>query len=86
MKTITITKTTDDLSWYERANKGYKATGEYLTEDWKTGSQTLVVMTGPRTIFGMCRDCGDHYIIARYDRYDRIDKATLTLIKDVADN
>ena len=31
------------------------------------------------------RDCGDHYIIARYDRYDRIDKGTFAMTKDVED-
>lgn len=34
----------------------------------------------------MCaRDCGDHYIIARYDRFDRIDKGTHAITKDVED-
>lgn len=34
---------------------------------------------------GTARDCGDHYIIARYDRYDRIDKHTHAVTKDVED-
>ena len=86
MRKITITKAEDDLSWFERANAGFTVTGEYLTEDWGTGcSQTLVVMRGPRTLFGMCRDCGDHYIIARFDRFDRINKDTLELVEDVED-
>lgn len=34
---------------------------------------------------GCARDCGDHYIIARYSRYDRVDKKTLQVTKDVED-
>ena len=37
------------------------------------------------TPYGTARDCGDHYIIARYDRYDKIDKHTHTMTKDVED-
>lgn len=85
MRKYTAQKTTDDLTWYAQANKGFTPTGEYLTEDWGTGCQTLVVFNGRYTPYGMCRDCGDHYIIARYDRYDRVDKNTLMLTKDVED-
>lgn len=34
---------------------------------------------------GTARDCGDHYIIARYSRYDRLDKKTMTITEDVED-
>jgi len=34
---------------------------------------------------GCARNCGDHYIIARYDRYDRIDIHTHTLTEDIED-
>lgn len=34
---------------------------------------------------GCARDCGDHYIIARYSSYDRVDKKTLEIVKDVED-
>lgn len=34
---------------------------------------------------GCARDCGDHYIIARYSSYDRLDKKTLQLTKNVED-
>ncbi len=34
----------------------------------------------------MCaRDCGDHYTVALYDRFDRIDKHTYTRTEDVED-
>lgn len=32
---------------------------------------------------GCARDCGDHYIIARYSSYDSVDKATMRVTKDV---
>ena len=81
----------DDVTFYERLNKGWRCTGETITETWSgknpydRGSQTLVVFTGPYTRYGMCRDCGDHYIIARYSRYDRIDKGTFKVTVDVED-
>lgn len=34
---------------------------------------------------GCARDCGDYYIIARYSSYDRLDKKTLQLTKNVED-
>ena len=70
---------------FEKMNKGWKCTGETLKETWEKGSQTLVVFKGRSTAWGMCRDCGDHYIIARWDRYDRIDKGTFKVTRDVED-
>lgn len=37
------------------------------------------------TPYDCARDCGKHYIIAKYDRYDRVDKDTLAVTKDVDD-
>lgn len=37
------------------------------------------------TPFGTARDCGNHYIIARYSRYDRLDKQTMEVTKNVED-
>lgn len=37
------------------------------------------------TPFGTARDCGDHYIIARYSRFDRLDKKTMDVTRDVED-
>lgn len=34
---------------------------------------------------GCARDCGDHYIIARYSSFDSVDKKTLEITKDVED-
>lgn len=84
-----------DKEWFEKVNRGYKCTGETLKEDFKGynekgllvdgGGATYAVMKGRFTRFGMCRDCGDHYIIARYSRYDRIDKGTFKRTIDVED-
>lgn len=37
------------------------------------------------TPYGCARDCGDHYIIARYSQFDRVDKKTLQITFDVED-
>lgn len=37
------------------------------------------------TPFTCARDCGDHYIIAKFDRYDRIDKVSFKYTADVKD-
>ena len=79
--------TPEDFRDYSAWNPGYTPTGETLKESFSDGgSVTHVVFKGPYTRYGMCRDCGDHYIIARYTRYDRIYKATLEITKDVEDN
>lgn len=81
----------DDKEFFERVNPGYKCTGETLeeryeeTEGREAGATTFVVMKGRFTQYGMCRDCGDHYIIARWSRYDRIDKDTFKRTCDVED-
>lgn len=87
----TGTVATDERAFFEERNKGYKCTGETLTERIEEVSglesmeTTYVVMTGKFTAYGMCRDCGDHYIIAKWDRYDRIDKGTMKRTADVED-
>lgn len=37
------------------------------------------------TPYGCVRDCGDHYIIANYSSFDRIEKGTFAITKDVDD-
>ena len=84
----------NENEFFERVNPGYICTGETLeeryeeTEGREAGATTYVVMKskGKRwTPYGMCRDCGDHYIIARWSRYDRIDKGTFKRTIDVED-
>ena len=81
-----------ETEYFEKVNQGWKCTSELLNEEYidekhncLTYGCTYVVMTGSFTRYGMCRDCGDHYIIARYDRYDRIEKDTLNITFDVED-
>lgn len=80
-----------DKEFFEKVNPGFKCTGETLIEEYEDldgfdgGGCEYVVMSGRWTNYGMCRDCGDHYIIARWSRYDRIDKETFDVTFDVAD-
>lgn len=85
----------DEFEYFERTNPGYTCTGETLIEEYREergrdgGGCTYVVFKCKPghhgTRYGMCRDCGDHYIIARWSRYDRIDKKTLEITFDVED-
>lgn len=84
----TIELSEDNKNWYNR--KGYTMTGETLTEETTdisgaTSVTEWVVFKGTWTRYMSVRDCGDHYIIARYSRYDRINKNDLSIIKDVED-
>lgn len=86
--------TAEDVAYYTNAWDGFEATGETLEERYEeeqgrdAGASTYIVFraTGRRfTPYGMCRDCGDHYIIAKWDKYIRIDKGTLAKTVDVED-
>lgn len=62
-------------------------TGEVI-EVSSTSDPTIinkVVAYGSFTPYGFIRDCGDHYIIALYSRYDRISKDLQTITEDVED-
>ena len=80
----------EEIEYFERHNAGYKCTGETLEERFvdlfgMEHGAVYAVMRGKATLYGMCRDCGDHYIIARWSRYDKVDKATLNIEYDVDD-
>lgn len=79
----TIERSDENRNWYDR--KGYHMTGETLTIDYGNESCEYVVFKGSWTRYGTIRDCGDHYIMAGYSRYDRIDKDTLEITEDVED-
>lgn len=80
----TIERTAENRKYFEI--RGLKMTGETLTLGDPNGSNcTYVVFSGRCTPYGYVRDCGDHYIKAQYSRYDRIDKATLEITRDVED-
>lgn len=79
-----------DFTIFEKMNPGYKCSGETLKEEYPDGGSCTYVVFKCKpghhgTPYGMCRDCGNHYIIARWSRYDRIDKKTLEIIFDVDD-
>lgn len=62
-------------------------TGEVI-EASSTSDPTIinkVVIHGSWTPYGFIRDCGDHYIIAKYSRYDRISKDLQTITEDTED-
>ena len=65
--------------------KGCTMTGETLTLGDERENATYVVYKGKSTHYMSVRDCGDHYIYAGYSFYDRIDKETLVITKDVED-
>lgn len=66
-------------------SNGYTMTGETLTLGDEQRKTTYIVFKGSWTRYDTVRDCGDHYIKAQYSRYDRIDKETLEITRDVAD-
>lgn len=74
----------DSMVFY--GDNTFSTTGDVLREIYSDGTiMTYTIYKGEYTLPYECRDCGDHFIIARYDRYDRIDKKTLEIIKDVSD-
>lgn len=79
----TIELNASNQKWYNR--EGYKMTGETLKLGDAKSNCTYVVFRGTRTLYDTVRDCGDHYIKAGYSGYDRIDKATLEITRDVED-
>ena len=76
-------------AWYN--HDGLEMTGETLTAFETPNikgftaieSTTYVVFKGNHTPYMGVRDCGDYYIISRYDRYDRVEKGTLKITRDV---
>ena len=79
----------EDQKWFDSNFSQYKpklkTTGETITEQWETGGITRVIIKGSWTPYGCMRDCGDHYIVARYSRFDRVSKDLQTIAKDVND-
>lgn len=75
--------------YYNRQFPGYFITGDTLTETFPDDSCiTHVIFKSYKnnpTRYMMCRDRGDHFIIGRYSRFDRIDKDTLKITVDVED-
>ena len=82
-----IELTEENKKWYNR--DGFEMTGELLIHnmivDGLERETHYVVFKGRYTPYGMVRDCGDHYIRAKYASWDRIDKGTLKVTYDVKD-
>lgn len=49
------------------------------------GGCDYIVVKGRYTPSLCARDCGDHFIVARYDRYDSVNKETFAINRDVED-
>lgn len=73
----------EQIASYREMNEGHEPTGDLLVENHSTGQIVKVIFKGKFT--HSVRDCGDHYIIARFSRFDRLEKDTLELIEDVED-
>lgn len=87
--TIEILDSKEHLDLYQKFHPKHTPIG-WMKETWYNGSITrLIVKMKPGyrafTPYGCARDCGDHYIIARYSGYDRVDKKTLEVTTDVED-
>jgi len=85
---VTILPIADqELAMFQALYKYHTPIG-WLREDGAKVSRLIVKMKpGYKgwTPSYCARDCGDHYIIARYDCYDKIDKRTHAMTKDVED-
>lgn len=79
-----------DRKWYTRNNPGFTATRETVRVRFGNRyggivATTYVVFKGEWTPYGMCRDCGDHWIIALWSSYLRIEKGSLKITHDAED-
>ena len=66
---------------------GFNVVGYLEEEGAVSGRVVLKPKPGHRawTPTGCARDCGDHYIVARYCSYDRVEKRTMAVTEDVED-
>lgn len=70
--------------------KDFEYTGEIIEIEYQDQAKRTItnsyrVVKGKFTPYYSIRDCGDHYIKANYSTYDRIDKETLEITRDVED-
>ena len=81
--------TAEEMEHFGRYAAQYRpkltVTGEAIREEWETGAETHVILKGSWTPYGVMRDCGDHYIIARWSRYDWVSKDLTEIRYDVDD-
>lgn len=72
----------DECKWYYGT-----PTGELMRVYDDEGYENIKTIFKDRTYtpYGTIRDCGDHYIRAKYSSYVRIDKGTMKVTEDVED-
>ena len=79
----------DEFAAFTRTLSTYsppvEPTGEVIEESGDSSKISRVIITGAWTPYGCMRDCGDHYIIARYSRYDQVSMDLQTIIEDTED-
>ena len=68
----------EDKEFFEKVNPGYTFTGKYIHIEFTDRyglpySETLAIMKGRFTPYGMARQVGNKIICARYDRYWKFD-------------
>lgn len=89
MKTATVSVSTlsaEAMEFFKKSHKGYLPTGDCVTIQIGDESTEYVAFSGkPSTLYGMLRDCGDHWILADWYGYIRIDKETLGMYFDSKD-
>lgn len=84
IKTGIIPTTPENKEFYNRAD--YKMTGKTLTIEYENGNTvSYIVFTGKFTRYGSIRECNDHYILAGYSSYYRIEKDSFVITSDVED-
>ena len=80
----------EDMRWFSAHYPHHNVVGFMREAHSGGGSITRIILkTKPGhkgwTPYGAARDCGDHYIVARYSQYDLVDKKTLAITRDVDD-
>lgn len=80
----------EDINYFQKFYHNHYVTDKLLEE--RTGdiiTRTIILKSknknGQYTPYGCVRDCGDHYIIARYSSYDKVEKNTLKITNYVED-
>lgn len=81
--------TEEDKTYFQKFYRKHDVVG-FMKETTEDGETTVIIVKMKRgykgwTPTGCVRDCGNHYIIARYSHYDMIDKKTMSITYDVED-
>ena len=79
-----------EITYFQRFYREHNVIGylEYTTTDGTDAGRVVLKMKpGYKawTPYGTARDCGTHYILAQYSRYDRIQKKDLEVTEDADD-